>query len=84
MPFGLINVGATYQRMMNKIFFVQLGQNMEAYVDAMIVKSMEIETNLEDLKECFETLRAHNMKLNPDKCTFAFGAGKLLGFLVSQ
>ena len=40
MPFGLINAGATYQRMMNKIFSGQLGRNMEVYVDDMIVKSM--------------------------------------------
>ena len=84
MPFGLINAGATYQRMMNKIFSGQLGRNMEVYVDDMIVKSMATETHLQDLKECFETLRTHNMKLNPDKCTFALGAGKFLGFLVSQ
>ena len=84
MPFGLINAGATYQRMMNKIFSGQLGRNMEVYVDDMIVKSMETGAHLEDLKECFETLRVHNMKLNPDKCTFALGAGKFLGFLVSQ
>ena len=84
MPFGLINAGATYQRMMNKIFSGQLGRNMEVYVDDMIIKSMANETHLQDLKECFDTLRTHNMKLNPDKCTFALGAGKFLGFLVSQ
>ena len=38
MPFGLINAGATYQRMMNKVFADQLGRNMEVYVDDMIVK----------------------------------------------
>ena len=84
MPFGLINAGATYQRMMNKIFSGQLGRNMEVYVDDMIVKSMANDTHLQDLKECFETLRTYNMKLNLDKCTFALGAGKFLGFLVSQ
>ena len=84
MLFGLINAGATYQRMMNKIFAPQLGRNMEVYVDDMIVKSMLEETHLTDLRECFANLRKHNMKLNPDKCTFALGAGKFLGFLVSQ
>ena len=32
MPFGLKNAGATYQRLVNKIFAKQLGRNMEAYV----------------------------------------------------
>lgn len=40
MPFGLINAGATFQQVMNKIFKKQLGQNMEAYVDHLIVKSL--------------------------------------------
>ncbi|XP_017221564.1 uncharacterized protein LOC135148512 [Daucus carota subsp. sativus] len=84
MPFGLINAGATYQCMMNKIFAPQLGRNMEVYVDDMIVKSMLQESHLADLRECFANLRQHNMKLNPDKCTFALEAGKFLGFLVSQ
>ncbi|XP_017237355.1 uncharacterized protein LOC108210538 [Daucus carota subsp. sativus] len=83
MPFGLINAGATYQRMMNKVFADQLGRNMEVYVDDMIVKSMEKEVHLKDLQECFDKLRASNMKLNPSKCTFALGAGKFLGYLVS-
>lgn len=83
-PFGLINAGATYKRMMNKIFMEQLGRNMKVYVDDMIVKFIVTETNLADLKECFEKLRVHNMKLNPEKCTFALGAGKFLGFLVSH
>ena len=39
MPFGLKNAGATYQRMVNKVFKDLLGNTMEAYVDDMIVKS---------------------------------------------
>lgn len=84
MPIGLINAGATYQRMMNKIFADQLGRNMEVYVDDMIFKSKLAHAHLKDLEECLKTLRQHNMKLNPEKCTFALGAGKFLGFLVSQ
>ncbi|XP_028116466.1 uncharacterized protein LOC114314209 [Camellia sinensis] len=38
MPFGLKNVGATYQRMVTKMFKDQLGKTMEAYIDDMVVK----------------------------------------------
>jgi hypothetical protein len=43
MSFGLKNVGATYQRMVNQIFKNQLGRIMEEYVDDMLVKSMTFE-----------------------------------------
>ncbi|KAL8093495.1 hypothetical protein AgCh_035391 [Apium graveolens] len=55
MPFGLKNAGATFQRMVNKVFKEQIGRNMEAYVDDMIVKSL-FQDHAEDLKKCFETL----------------------------
>ena len=40
MPFGLKNAGATYQRLMNRMFAHQLGRNVQVYVDDMLVKSM--------------------------------------------
>lgn len=39
MSFGLENVGATYQRMMDSVFSKQIGRNMAVYVDDMLVKS---------------------------------------------
>ena len=39
MPFGLKNIGATYQRLMDRIFKQQIGRNIEVYVDGMVVKS---------------------------------------------
>ncbi|KAL0409536.1 UNVERIFIED_CONTAM: hypothetical protein Sradi_1888000 [Sesamum radiatum] len=41
MPFGLKNVGATYQMLVDKIFRPQLGRNIEVYMDDMLVKSKE-------------------------------------------
>lgn len=56
---------------------------MKCYVDDMIVKSKEVPDHIGDLKECFETLRKNNMKLNLSKCTFKVKARKFLGYLVS-
>jgi len=39
MPFGLKNVGSTYQRMVTRMFEVQIGRNIEVYIDDMVVKS---------------------------------------------
>ena len=78
MPFGLKNVGAMYQRLMNKMFTQQIRRNVQVYVDDMLVKSRKEEDNLEDLRETFNTLRSYNMKLNPGKCTFGVTVGKFL------
>ena len=84
MPFGLKNAGATYQRLMNKMFAQQIGRNVQVYLDNMPVKSRREEDHLEDLRKTFDTLRSYNMKLNPGKCSFGVTAGKFLGFMVSQ
>jgi len=56
-PFGLKNVGATYQRLVNHMFCSQIGRNVEVYVDDMLVKSLYEEKHLDDLQETFETLK---------------------------
>uniref|UniRef100_A0A2N9GVB7 Reverse transcriptase domain-containing protein n=1 Tax=Fagus sylvatica TaxID=28930 RepID=A0A2N9GVB7_FAGSY len=84
MPFGLKNAGATYQRLVNKMFHDQIGRNVEVYVDDMLVKSKKDDNHLADLKETFQALRRYNMKLNPAKCVFGVSSGKFLGFMVSQ
>nr|KYP74632.1 Retrovirus-related Pol polyprotein from transposon 17.6 [Cajanus cajan] len=83
MPFGLKNVGATYQRLMDKVFRDQIGRNIEIYVDDMVVKSNSLTDHIADLAEIFGELREHNMRLNPEKCTFGVKGGKFLGFMLS-
>ncbi|XP_017224785.1 uncharacterized protein LOC108201008 [Daucus carota subsp. sativus] len=83
-PFGLLNAGATFQRTMDKIFAPQIGRNMSIYVDDMIVKSAKANGHLEDLKETFDRIRAHSVRLNPAKCSFGLSGGKFLGYLLTQ
>nr|KYP73712.1 Retrovirus-related Pol polyprotein from transposon 297 family [Cajanus cajan] len=83
MPFGLKNAGATYQRLMNKVFRHQLGRNMEVYVDDMVVKSGDLAKHVADLSEVFQQLCRYDMRLNPKKCVFGVLGGKFLGFILS-
>nr|CAD41616.1 OSJNBa0091D06.19 [Oryza sativa Japonica Group] len=83
MPFGLKNAGPTFQRTTRISLGSQIGRNVEAYVDDLVVKTRNQETLLSDLAETFESLRTARIKLNPDKCVFGVPAGMLLGFLVS-
>ena len=84
MPFGLKNAGSTYQRMMTKMFEPQLGKNVEAYIDDMVVKSKLVSEHVEDLTSIFEILREHKLRLNASKCSFGVGSGKFLGYMVTH
>ena len=84
MPFGLKNVGATYQRLVTKMFRLLLGKTIEVYIDDMLVKSKECVDHAEHLQEAFKLLRVYGMKLNPSKCAFGVSAGRFLGFMVTQ
>ncbi|GJU19313.1 reverse transcriptase domain-containing protein [Tanacetum coccineum] len=84
MPFGLKNAGATYQRLVDSTFQSQIGRNLEAYVDDMVIKSKEETGLLADIAETFEGLKTINMKLNPKKCSFGVEEGKFLGYMVTS
>ena len=83
MPFGLKNAGATYQRLVNRMFQKQIGTSMEVYINDMLVKSTTAELHITHLPEAFQILREYNMKLNPAKCAFGVLVGKFLGFIVN-
>ena len=84
MPFGLKNAGATYQRMMTKMFEPLLGKNIEVYIDDMVVKSKAESEHTNDLGNIFEILRRHKLRLNASKCSFGVGSGKFLGYMVTH
>ena len=84
MPFGLKNAGATYQRLVNRMFKKQIGTTMEVYIDDMLVKSTTAGLHIAHLSETFQILRDYNMKLNPAKCAFGVSARKFLGFIVNH
>ncbi|RDX88905.1 Retrovirus-related Pol polyprotein from transposon 17.6, partial [Mucuna pruriens] len=73
MSFGLKNAGATYQRLMDKVFKEVLG-----------VKSAKAEEHREALERVFEILRNHQLRLNPEKCSFGVQVGKFLGFMLTE
>ncbi|XP_057756045.1 uncharacterized protein LOC130975243 [Arachis stenosperma] len=78
------NSGATYQRLMDKVFQQQIGQNMEVYVDNMVAKTPAQGSHCDDLVEIFKQFRAYNMRLNPDKYAFGVQGGKFLGFMLTS
>ena len=84
MSFGLKNAGATYQRLMKKIFKPLVGHIVEVYIDDIVVKSKTKSKHAQHLEETFRLMRNYNRKLIPAKCAFEVSAGKFLGFMVTQ
>ena len=72
MPFGLKNAGATYQCMIQTCLEKQIDKTVEAYVDDVVIKTRHVESLIDDLRLTFDNLRAYDIKLNPEKCVFAF------------
>ncbi|GJY00509.1 reverse transcriptase domain-containing protein [Tanacetum coccineum] len=84
MSFGLKNIGATYQRLVDSAFQTQMGQNLEVYVDDMVIKSKTEQEMIMDIVETFDNLQKVNMKLNPKKCSFGVKEGNFLGYMVTS
>ena len=82
MPFGLKNAGATYQRAMTAIFHDMLHQNVEDYVDDIVIKTKQGRQHKEDLRQVFSRCRKFKLRMNPLKCAFGVTTGKFLGFMV--
>jgi hypothetical protein len=51
MTFGLKNAGATYQRAMNYIFHELIGKIVVIYIDVVVIKSLNHDSHLEDVRE---------------------------------
>lgn len=83
MAFGLKNTGATYQRLVNKMFADQLGKTMEVYVDNILVKSLRVKEHVKHLDKTFQIMRRYRMRLNPLKCAFGVASGKFLGYIIN-
>ena len=84
MLFGLKNARSTYQRMMTRIFESRLGKNIEFYIDDMVVKSKVVFEHVGELRDIFEILRKHKLRLKASKCSFGIGLGKFLGYMVTH
>ena len=84
MPFGLKSAEATYQRVATTLFHDMMHQDVEVYVDDMIVKSRDRVDHLAALERFFERIRQFRLRLNPKKYTFGVTFGKLLRYMVKE
>ena len=67
---------------MTAIFYDMMHQELEDYVDNIVVKSKKWEEHVQVLRKVFERCRAFKLRMNPLKCAFGVSSGKFLGFLI--
>lgn len=84
MPFGLINVGATFQRAMNNSFSNLKDKMIVIYLDDLTVFSKTREDHTKDLEKVLRRCREHGISLDPKMKIFCIIEGKFLDHIVSQ
>ena len=67
-----------------RMFEGQLGKNVKAYIDDMVVKSKKVSEHLGDLDEVLMVLRKHRLRLNTSKCSLGVGLGNFLGYMITH
>lgn len=83
-PFGLKNVGATFQRAMDLAFADEKDVFLVVYLDDLTVFSKSDEEHMHHLKIVFQKCRKYGLSLNPKKSLFTMEEGKLLGHIISK
>jgi len=83
-PFGLMNVGATFQRAMDIAFADEINRFIVIYLDDITVYSNIDEERLLSLRRVLEKCRRLGISLNPKKTLFGLEEGKLLGHIISK
>src|SRR6266536_999392 len=82
MPFGLCNVPATFQRLMNQVLRKYLGKFVLVYLNDIIIYSKTFEKHKEHVKLVFKALRAASLMMKPKKCKFAQKELQFLGHII--
>lgn len=84
MPFGLMNAGATFQRVMDIAFAKEIHDFLVIYLDDITVFSKFDSQHLDHLRQVFIKCRKYGISLNPKKSLFGLQKGKLLGHIISK
>lgn len=83
LPFGLMSAPATFQGVMNTVLADQLRQSVLVFVDDILVYSRTLEEHKNHLRQVFETLSKHQLRVKLSKCSFAQTQLSYLGHIIS-
>ena len=84
MPMGLCNAPATFQSLMNRIFYDCIDVFLVVYMDDVLIFSKDEESYLKHLEIVLKRLQEHELYVSPKKCEFMREEIDFLGFLVGK
>lgn len=84
MPMGLCNAPATFQTLMNQVFYDCIDVFMVVYMDDLLIYSRTREEHMRHLQPVFSRLRSERLYVSPKKCSFLRPETEFLGMLVSR
>jgi len=82
MPFGMVNSGSTYNRMVRKL--LEGAQDLECYVDDVLGHTKDWNRHIQMLRDFFESVRRANLCLRPSKCKIGFDTVDFLGHAIQK
>lgn len=83
LPFGLTSAPATFQGVMNDVLAKLLRRNVLVFVDDILVYSTSLEDHVSHLRQVFQILTDHQLKVKHSKCSFAQSKLAYLGHIIS-
>ena len=84
MPFGLCNAAATFQHLMEQVFYDVNNMICAIYFDDILIWSSTVKEQLEGLEAVFKRLADAELKLKPPKCSFFQDKTGYLGYVISS
>ena len=82
MPFGLVNAGASYGRMMRRL--LDGLSRVNNYVDDVLVHTETWEEHIVALRVLFVRVRGYGLTVKPSKCCMAFESLDFVGHKIGQ
>jgi hypothetical protein len=84
MPMGLCNAPATFQTLMNNIFYDCIDDFLVVYMDDLLIFSKNEEDHMRHVEMVLQRLREHKLYVSPKKCVFMSTEIEFLGFIVGK
>ena len=84
MPFGLCNAPATFQAMMDDLFYDMLDEGVVIYLDDILIYAENMAEHQRLVKEVLKRLDKAGLSINAKKSQWHSSKIKFLGYIISE